>query len=165
MATDCLRSEINGQGLHARRAYRPASTLSKPKHPRAEKFRKYMVNIKNLQKNSCTFRKNHYLCNPITGNGVLAQLVERLNGIQKVRSSILLCSTPKAAEQSAAFSIHTTYNAPWCLCTAARRRRRILHGGHVLRPDCPLGPRRQGAGWSSSQQEDWLCPYSSPYAP
>ena len=26
-------------------------------------------------------------------NGVLAQLVERLNGIQKVRSSILLCST------------------------------------------------------------------------
>lgn len=25
--------------------------------------------------------------------GVLAQLVERLNGIQKVRSSILLCST------------------------------------------------------------------------
>ena len=31
-----------------------------------------------------------YLC---TWNGVLAQLVERLNGIQKVRSSILLCST------------------------------------------------------------------------
>ena len=28
-------------------------------------------------------------------NGVLAQLVERLNGIQKVRSSILLCSTKK----------------------------------------------------------------------
>lgn len=26
-------------------------------------------------------------------DGVLAQLVERLNGIQKVRSSILLCST------------------------------------------------------------------------
>ena len=28
-------------------------------------------------------------------DGVLAQLVERLNGIQKVRSSILLCSTNK----------------------------------------------------------------------
>ena len=32
---------------------------------------------------------------PLQGNGVLAQLVERLNGIQKVRSSILLCSTRK----------------------------------------------------------------------
>ena len=31
-----------------------------------------------------------YLCRAF---GVLAQLVERLNGIQKVRSSILLCST------------------------------------------------------------------------
>lgn len=31
--------------------------------------------------------------------GVLAQLVERLNGIQKVRSSILLCSTEKTDNQ------------------------------------------------------------------
>ena len=31
-------------------------------------------------------------------NGVLAQLVERLNGIQKVRSSILLCSTKKGRD-------------------------------------------------------------------
>ena len=34
-----------------------------------------------------------YFCYLCTRNGVLAQLVERLNGIQKVRSSILLCST------------------------------------------------------------------------
>ena len=33
-------------------------------------------------------------------NGVLAQLVERLNGIQKVRSSILLCSTKSLSEYS-----------------------------------------------------------------
>ena len=33
-----------------------------------------------------------YLCSA-KFKGVLAQLVERLNGIQKVRSSILLCST------------------------------------------------------------------------
>ena len=35
--------------------------------------------------------------------GVLAQLVERLNGIQKVRSSILLCSTSKEPRSKAAF--------------------------------------------------------------
>ena len=35
-------------------------------------------------------------------NGVLAQLVERLNGIQKVRSSILLCST-KPSDYQAVF--------------------------------------------------------------
>ena len=39
---------------------------------------------------SCKFGFFAYLCRR---NGVLAQLVERLNGIQKVRSSILLCST------------------------------------------------------------------------
>ena len=32
--------------------------------------------------------------------GVLAQLVERLNGIQKVRSSILLCSTQRIRPKS-----------------------------------------------------------------
>ena len=35
-------------------------------------------------------KKKSYLCKSI---GALAQLAERLNGIQKVRSSILLCST------------------------------------------------------------------------
>ena len=33
-----------------------------------------------------------------SANGVLAQLVERLNGIQKVRSSILLCSTKSRSD-------------------------------------------------------------------
>ena len=34
-----------------------------------------------------------------SNHGVLAQLVERLNGIQKVRSSILLCSTKPTDNQ------------------------------------------------------------------
>ena len=38
--------------------------------------------------------------------GVLAQLVERLNGIQKVRSSILLCSTKYAENQQVTKVIH-----------------------------------------------------------
>ena len=35
-----------------------------------------------------------------TAFGALAQLVERLNGIQKVRSPILLCSTEQTENQS-----------------------------------------------------------------
>ena len=38
-------------------------------------------------------------------NGVLAQLVERLNGIQKVRSSILLCSTRGTRRLRVLFSL------------------------------------------------------------
>ena len=46
----------------------------------------------NGEEKICGLKDFVYLCNP---NGVLAQLVERLNGIQKVRSSILLCSTSR----------------------------------------------------------------------
>ena len=46
----------------------------------------------NSEEKICGLKDFVYLCNP---NGVLAQLVERLNGIQKVRSSILLCSTSR----------------------------------------------------------------------
>ena len=44
-----------------------------------------------MKKKSFAFKKK--LLSLQSANGVLAQLVERLNGIQKVRSSILLCST------------------------------------------------------------------------
>ena len=53
------------------------------------------------------------------GNGVLAQLVERLNGIQKVRSSILLCSTEQTENQSLRFSY------------APRNRLKISHLRHL----------------------------------
>ena len=45
-------------------------------------------------------------------NGVLAQLVERLNGIQKVRSSILLCSTKKPVAKTAGFFVQQAVLTP-----------------------------------------------------
>ena len=52
---------------------------------------------RSLPRNNCRIEKFIYLCRR---NGVLAQLVERLNGIQKVRGPIPLCSTKKVIDVS-----------------------------------------------------------------
>ena len=62
----------------------------------AKQGRKQKFLQKSLQKQ----KKVLPLQSRFKGNGVLAQLVERLNGIQKVRSSILLCSTDQTDNQS-----------------------------------------------------------------
>ena len=65
--------------------------MGKPSVRLRSNSRKKTINIWRFRKNPLSLHST---------NGVLAQLVERLNGIQKVRSSILLCSTKQTENQS-----------------------------------------------------------------
>ena len=76
-----------------------------------------------------------YLC---TRNGVLAQLVERLNGIQKVRSSILLCSTKNTLKIS---KLQSLYTIPYTVVTSCVY---FL----LLSPAIPKPPRKPFPRWS-----------------
>ena len=80
------------------------------------------VIIKFLQNFLAVSEKSTTFVIPKRENGVLAQLVERLNGIQKVRSSILLCST----KDNKLIIKHLQPSKPFELGGFFRKRHRFL---------------------------------------